>query len=82
MYKRQAGALIGLCRHYGIPYQRFVKRSNIAGGGTIASLISSQLPLKTVDMGVGLLSMHSSRELMGTKDQASLQDAVKYFMSE
>lgn len=77
-----AGALIGLCRHYGIPYQRFVKRSNIAGGGTIASLISSQLPLKTVDMGVGLLSMHSSRELMGTKDQASLQDAVKYFMSE
>ncbi len=72
------GALIQLCRHYDIPYQRFVKRSNIAGGGTIASLISSHIPLKTVDMGVSLLSMHSSRELMGCADQESLENVVKY----
>ena len=75
------GALIQLCRHFDIPYQRFVKRSNIAGGGTIASLISSHIPLKTVDMGVSLLSMHSSRELMGAADQESLENVVKYFMS-
>lgn len=75
------GAMIQLCEHFDIPYQRFAKRSNIAGGGTIASLISSHIPLKTVDMGVALLSMHSSRELMGAKDQESLENAVKYFMS-
>lgn len=75
------GAMIQLCQSYDIPYQRFSKRSNIAGGGTIASLISSHIPVKTVDMGVPLLSMHSARELMGTADQEALENAVKYFMS-
>lgn len=75
------GAMIQLCDHFHIPYQRFSKRSNVAGGGTIASLISSHIPVKTVDMGVPLLSMHSARELMGTDDQEALENAVKYFMS-
>lgn len=75
------GAMIQLCQSYHIPYQRFSKRSNLAGGGTIASLISSHIPVKTVDMGVPLLSMHSARELMGAADQNALENAVKYFMT-
>lgn len=75
------GAMLQLCQSYDIPYQRFSKRSNIAGGGTIASLISSHIPVKTVDMGVPLLSMHSARELMGTADQEALENVVKHFMS-
>ena len=51
----------------------------IAGGGTLGSLTSSWLPMKTVDMGVGLLSMHSARELMGVKDQESLNHLVTAF---
>ncbi|HIQ99244.1 MAG TPA: M18 family aminopeptidase [Candidatus Scybalocola faecavium] len=75
------GAMLQLCQHYNIPCQRFAKRSGMAGGGTIASLVSSHIPLKTVDMGVPLLSMHSSRELMAASDQEALENAVKAFMS-
>lgn len=75
------GALLQLCQHAHIPCQRFAKRSNVAGGGTIASLISAHIPVKTVDMGVPLLSMHSARELMGAADQEALENAVRSFMS-
>lgn len=75
------GAMLQLCQHYQIPCQRFAKRSGAAGGGTIASLVSSHIPLKTVDMGVPLLAMHSSRELMAAKDQDALENAVRAFMS-
>lgn len=68
-----------LCESYDIPYQKFVNRSDVAGGGTLGSLTSSWLPMKTVDMGVGLLSMHSARELMGMKDQDSLNRLVTAF---
>lgn len=76
-----SGSLKQLCEAYDIPYQCCVKRSDQSGGGTIGSLISSQLPLKTVDLGVPLLSMHSARELMGTKDQEALTQVMKEFFS-
>lgn len=75
-------AIQQLCERYDIPYQKFVNRSDIAGGGTLGSLTSSWLPMKTVDLGVGLLSMHSSRELMGKKDQDSLNRLVTAFFQE
>lgn len=74
------GSLIALCEQEEIPYQRFAKHSNTRGGGTIASIISSHLPMKTADVGVGLLAMHSSREFMGTKDQIALADFVNAFL--
>lgn len=76
-----AGGLKQLCEHFNIPYQCCVKRSDQAGGGTIGSLISSQLPVKTVDIGVPLLAMHSARELMGTKDQEALTEVMRKFFS-
>jgi aspartyl aminopeptidase len=42
-------------------------------------MISSWLPMKTVDLGVPLLGMHSSRELMGTSDQEYLEKLIKGF---
>ena len=65
-----------LCQDLAIPYQTCVKRTGSAGGGTIGPMISSKIPARTVDIGVPLLSMHSSRELMGTKDQESLEQLV------
>ena len=70
-----------LCNAFDIPYQKFVNRSDVAGGGTLGSLTSSWLPMKTVDMGVGLLSMHSARELMATKDQQNMVDLVTAYFS-
>lgn len=62
-----------VCQDQNIPYQTCVKRTGSAGGGTIGPMISAKIPAKTADIGVPLLSMHSSRELMGTKDQESLE---------
>ncbi len=73
------GALIDLCDRKEIPVQRFVKQSNTKGGGTIASVISSHLPMRTADLGVGLLAMHSACEMMGLKDQVALTQFAKAF---
>ena len=73
------GALIDLCDRKDIAVQRFVKQSNTKGGGTIASVISSHLPMRTADLGVGLLAMHSACEMMGYKDQVALAQFAKAF---
>lgn len=69
-----------ICDKYSIPYQRFVNRSDVRGGGTLGSIASTLLPVKTVDIGIPLLSMHSVRELMGASDMEALEQLVqKYF---
>ena len=73
------GSLLDLCDREGIPVQRFVKHSNVKGGGTIASVSSSHLPMRTADLGVGLLAMHSSCEMTGVKDQVALAQFAKAF---
>jgi aspartyl aminopeptidase len=70
-----------ICETRRIPYQKFVNRSDGTSGSTLGSIASSFLPVKTVDVGVPLLAMHSSRELMGTSDQESLVRAVEAFYS-
>ena len=37
------------------------------------------MPVKTVDIGIPLLAMHSARELMGSVDMDALAGAVKMF---
>ena len=70
-----------ICESRGISYQKFVNRSDIAGGSTLGSIASSVLPVRTVDIGVPLLAMHSGRELMGTADQESLRQLIQEFYS-
>ncbi len=64
---------LNLCERAHIPCQRFVKRSDQKGGGTIGAMIASHLMIPTVDMGVGLLAMHSACECMGAADQEGLE---------
>lgn len=71
-----------LCEKAGVPYQMFVNRSDVAGGTTLGSINSSQLPMYTIDMGVPMLAMHSARELMGSKDQKAMDDLVTAFFRE
>lgn len=65
-----------LCDTSNISYQKFVNRSDIAGGSTLGAIASSILPIPTVDMGVPLLAMHSARELMGVKDMEALEQCL------
>ncbi len=74
-------AIQQLCNAYAIPYQKYVNRSDIAGGQTLGSLSSAWLPMKTVDLGIPLLAMHSARELMGAHDQDSLNRLSTAFFS-
>ena len=65
-----------ICDHEGIAYKKFLKHSDSAGGGTLGSIASAMLPVRTVDIGVPLLAMHSSRETMGVRDYESLVDFI------
>ena len=65
-----------LCAKEGIAYQKFVNHSDSVGGGTIGAISSAMLPIRTVDIGVPLLAMHSSRETMGVRDYESLVDFI------
>lgn len=65
-----------ICEKEGIAYQKFVNHSDSVGGGTIGAISSAMLPVRTVDIGVPLLAMHSSRETMGVKDYESLVDFI------
>ena len=70
-----------LCDKYKIRYKKFVNHSDMPGGGTLGPIISSWLPMYTVDIGVPILAMHSARELMGAADQEELERLIKAFMA-
>ncbi len=61
-----------ICEKENIAYQKFVNHSDSLGGGTIGAIASAMVPIRTADIGVPVLAMHSSRETMGVKDYESL----------
>ncbi|MBE5934824.1 MAG: M18 family aminopeptidase [Lachnospiraceae bacterium] len=71
-----------LCAKYDIKFQKYVNRSDAIGGSTLGSISSSWMPMKTVDLGVPMLAMHSARELMGSKDQYYLNQLSIHFFTE
>lgn len=72
-----------LCDREKIPYQKFVNRSDGTGGGTLGAIASAIVPVRTIDIGVPLLAMHSSRELMGRKDMEALTSVIRaFFLAE
>lgn len=76
-----AGVVDGLCRQYGIPVTHFSNRSDVRGGSTLGSLVSSWLPMATVDIGVPILAMHSARELMAVESQHCMDWLLSAFFS-
>lgn len=71
-----------LCETHGIKHQIYVNRSDIPGGSTVGSISSAQLVMRTMDVGLPLLAMHSARELMGTYDQIELNRLLTVFLGE
>lgn len=69
----------GLCEANGIDYQIFVNRNDIPGGSTLGSIASAVFPIRTMDIGVALLGMHSARETMGAVDQDALNRLMEAF---
>jgi len=62
------GIITEICRANDIKYQYYVNRSDIAGGRTLGSILSSNFILRTIDIGVPVLGMHSACETVGVDD--------------
>ncbi|MDD6493271.1 MAG: M18 family aminopeptidase [Bacteroidales bacterium] len=63
-----AAIFAGICEAAGVPCQYFVNHSDVAGGSTLGNILASSLPLRGVDMGNGVLAMHSVRETASVAD--------------
>lgn len=70
-----------LCAENDISCQKFVNRSDVSGGSTMGPVISSLLPIRTVDIGIPLLAMHSALETMGMKDEENLIRFMRAYFS-
>jgi aspartyl aminopeptidase len=68
-----------LCEEAKVPYQEFVSNNVIPCGSTIGPLTATRLGIRTVDVGVPLLSMHSARELCGVEDPHRLAIVTELF---
>lgn len=57
-----------LCREEDVPVQHYAHRTDLPCGSTIGPITSTLLGIATVDVGNPMLSMHSARELAGSRD--------------
>lgn len=64
------------CEAAGVPCQRFRMRADLAPGTTIGPISSALLGVRTVDVGVPMLAMHSIRETGGSHDHDSMIAAL------
>jgi len=68
-----------LCEKADVPVQKYVNKSDIAGGSTLGSILTSQLDIRMVDVGNAMLAMHSIRELQGVKDHYMMRKVFDEF---
>lgn len=61
-----------LCERAGVPCQYFVNHSDVAGGSTLGNILTSQLPLRGVDVGSPIWAMHSVRETASLSDHTAM----------
>ncbi|MEU9284459.1 M18 family aminopeptidase [Streptomyces sp. NPDC048275] len=68
------------CAKAGVPFQSFVSNNAMPCGTTIGPITAARHGIKTVDIGVAILSMHSARELCGADDPFLLANALVAFL--
>ena len=76
-----AAVFAEICREAGVPCQRFVNHSDVAGGSTLGNILASSIPLRGVDMGNAILAMHSCRETGSVTDHIYTVKAFTQFFS-
>lgn len=76
-----AAAFRRICEIAGVPCQSFVNHSDVAGGSTLGNILTSQIPLRGVDMGAPLWAMHSCCETASAADHIYTIKAFTTFFS-
>lgn len=71
-----------LCELAGAPCQDFVNHSDVAGGSTLGNILTSQIPLRGVDMGAPLWAMHSVRETASCADHLATIRVFREFFRQ
>lgn len=68
-----------ICDRAGVKCQYFVNHSDVAGGSTLGNILTSQIPLRGVDVGAAIWAMHSARETASLSDHADMIAAFTEF---
>lgn len=68
-----------ICEAADVPVQYFVNHSDVAGGSTLGNILTSQIDLRGVDMGLAMWAMHSVRETAAAVDHSYTIRAFKKF---
>ena len=74
-----AGVFASLCERAEAPYQIFHNRSDMTGGSTLGNIVTVNVPVHCVDIGLAQLAMHSPYETAGAKDTSVLIKAATEF---
>jgi aspartyl aminopeptidase len=69
------------CAKADVPFQSFVSNNSMPCGTTIGPITAARHGIRTVDIGVAILSMHSARELSGADDPYLLANALVAFLA-
>lgn len=74
-----AAVFSALCEKEDIPVQRFANRADSPGGSTLGNLLSHQLSIPMLDIGLAQLAMHSAVETAGCRDVSYMIRAIQAF---
>jgi aspartyl aminopeptidase len=69
-----------LCREEDVAVQHYAHRTDLPCGSTIGPITSTLLGIATVDVGNPMLSMHSAREMAGSRDPALMTRVLARYL--
>ncbi|CAM0116987.1 M18 family aminopeptidase [Rhabdochlamydiaceae symbiont of Dictyostelium giganteum] len=78
--QKALSSLLLSCQKLNVSYQHYTARSDMPGGSTIGPIFGAQMGISTVDIGIPLLSMHSTREVIALKDHAFMCQLLQHWI--
>ena len=77
---RGGGGVERLVLAAGANVQEFVSHNGVPCGSTIGPITATRLGIRTIDVGIPILSMHSARELAGVSDLWDLRRVAQAYL--